>query len=126
MMPLVHGLQYYGRIKMHEQRLKNCAVLAIVDVDIIFVATTANITNPTQFWGKELGKVNCGDLETLYKLPEIADIVHVRHFTRMSQRRFRWGDCEATREDIQRATDNEDSESLLVYMPAAANAIKHG
>ena len=83
-------------------------MLASVDLDIFFVATTTNITNPTHSWSKELGKVSCGDLETLYKLPEIADIVHVRHFTRMSQRRFRWGDCEATREDIQRATYNGD------------------
>ena len=125
-MLLVHGLHLYGRLKMHDQRLKNCAVLASVNVDIFFVATTTVVNNPMQFWSRELGKVNCGDLETLYKLPEIADIVHVRHFTRMSQRRFRWGDCDATREDVQRATDNEDSESLLGCMPAAATAITHG
>ena len=37
-----------------------------------------------------------------------------------------WGDCEATHEDVNRASENEDSDSLLKIMPAAARTINKG
>ena len=127
---LVHGLKFYGRQNLRNGRLENYAVLVSAGFDIFFVATTTTkITNPTQFWERELKKelkVTRDDLDVLYILLDLASIVHVRHFTRMSQRRFRWGDCEATREDVQMAAKNEDSDELIRCMPTAANAVKHG
>ena len=125
--PLVQGLQLYSKINMKKQRLVNAAILVGAPADIFFVVTSnacsMKITNPGQFWERELKKQDCGDLN---KLSDLADFVHVRHFTRMSQRYFMWGDCEATREDVQRAAENEADDDLLKIMPAAAKTISKG
>ena len=98
--PAVTGLKLYGEVNINDQRLVNYVTLCGFD-EIFYVATTNfKITNPKQFWERELKKVRCSDFNVL---SDIAKIAHVRHFTRMSQRRFMWGDVDATREDVQMA-----------------------
>ena len=102
-MPVVAGLRLYSGVEFVKQRLVNHAILDSGRGDIFFIVTTNfKITNPVQFWQRELNKVTCGDFK---KLSDIAEVVYVRHFTRMSQRRCMWGDSDATREDVHRAVD---------------------
>ena len=98
--PAVAGLKLYGGVNINDQRLVNYVILCGID-EIFYVVTTnckiTKITNPKQFWERELKKVRCSDFNVL---SDIAKIAHVRHFTRMSQRRFMWGDVDATRDDV--------------------------
>ena len=124
--PLVQALKVHSKHNVDTTRLANCAILANAGTDVFYVATTlpnTKMTNPVQWWTRELSKALIYDTKLL---PGGSAISHVRRFTRMSQRRFMWGDCEATREDVKQASDNEDSDSLLKLMPAAAMTINKG
>ena len=98
--PAVAGLKLYGGVNINDQRLVNYVILCGIDEIFYVVTTNFKFTNPKQFWERELKKVRCSDFNVL---SDIAKVAHVRHFTRMSQRRFMWGDVDATREDVQRA-----------------------
>ena len=66
-------------------------------------------------------KVTCLDLR---KLPEVAVVESVRPFTRVSQRRFCWGDAQATKEEVVVAVRESDDAELLAIMPEARSLIQ--
>ena len=76
---------------------------------------------PTACGKNELKKVTCPDLR---KLPEIATVEYVRPFTRLSQRRFGWGDVQAGKEDVAAAAREENTAELLRIMPEARPLIQ--
>ena len=61
-------------------------------------------------------KVTCPDTR---KLPEIAQVEWVRHFTRFAQRRLGWGDAQTTTKEVAKAVHEENTEELLAIMPEA-------
>ena len=51
-------------------------------------------------------------------------ITKIKFFTKVSQKRFGWGNADATREDVARAVHEEDHTELLTIMPGAAPLIQ--
>ena len=90
-------------------------------MDIYFIVTTKKtISNPIDYWSRNLHKVRCSDLKLLH---DHADITHVRLFSRLSARRFCWG-FDATKEEVEAAANDDDD--LLAIMPLAAPLVREG
>ena len=82
--------------------------------------TLVRSTNPGQYWERQLRKVRCPDLEIL---PVHTDVAHVRVFSRLFARRFRWGFA-ASKEEVQAAS--KDDFQLLAMMPEARPLVVSG
>ena len=91
------------------------------NMDIYFIVTTKKtISNPIDYWSRNLHKVRCSDLKLLH---DHADITHVRLLSRLSARRFCWGFA-ATKEEVEATANNDDD--LLAIMPRAAPLVHEG
>lgn len=91
-----------------------------------FIVTSGKSQRPDnalRMWKAQLQKVVCEDGR---KLPDVATVEKVRLFTRFSQRRFDWGDLEATREEVVRASQSGDTWALLKIMPKARVLLEQG
>ena len=80
-----------------------------------FVVTDGQTnTNAYRDWKNKMKTVTCLNLR---KLPEVAQVEWIRPFTRFSQRRFGWGDAQATKEEVVVAVQEESCADLLAIMP---------
>ena len=106
---LLAGLMRYGRNRIIDNGLMSCATVTGLGDAVYFVVTDGQpIPNALRDWKNRMKAVTCLNLR---KLPEVAQVVWVRHFTRFSQRRFGWGDAHATKEEVVAAARDENSRS---------------
>ena len=123
---LVAGLQRYGRNRIIDDGLRSAAVVTGFGDTVYFIVTDGTdqrSDNAYRAWRAAMKKVTCPDLR---KLPELALVKDVRPFTRHSQRRFGWGDAEATREQVLTAVAADDTAELLAIMPEAQKLVGSG
>lgn len=123
---LVAGLRRYGRNRIIDDGLLNVAIVTGFGDTLYFIVTDGRdqrSDNAYRAWVAAMKKVTCSNLR---KLPEIAQIKCVRPFTRYSQRRFGWGDAQATREEVVAAVNGDDSAKLLAIMPEARPLVRYG
>ena len=75
----------YGRNRIIDNGLMSCATVTGLGDAVYFVVTDGQpIPNALRDWKNRMKAVTCLNLR---KLPEVAQVVWVRHFTRFSQRR---------------------------------------
>ena len=118
------GLRRFGRNCIIDKGLVNAATVSGFGDVLYFLVTDKRGQrgdNAYRTWKNELKKVTCPDLR---KLPEVATVEDVRPFTRLSQRRFGWGDAQASREDVVAAVQEENAAELLAIMPEARPLIQ--
>ena len=121
---LLAGLMRYGKNRIIDNGLMSCATVTGLGDAVYFVVTDGQpIPNALRDWKNRMKAVTCLNLR---KLPEVAQVVWVRHFTRFSQRRFGWGDAHATKEEVVAAARDENCAELLAIMPEAAPLVHRG
>ena len=123
---LLAGLQRYGKNRIIDDGLLNAATVSGFGDALYFVITDGRSQrwdNAARHWKNEMKKVTCPDLR---KLPVVAQVEWVRPFSRFSQRRFEWGDIQATKEEVVAAAREEDGAELLAIMPEAAPLVHRG
>ena len=121
---LVAGLHRYGKNRIIDNGLLNFAIVTGFD-DLLYLVVTDEKPNPNarRDWQHGLRTVTLPDMR---KLPDVAEVQWVRHFTRFSQRRYGWGDALATKEEVQAAVDDENEAEVLAIMPKAATLVQRG
>ncbi len=120
------GLRRFGQNCIIDKGLVNAATVHGFGDVLYFVITDKRGQrgdNAYRTWKSELKKVTCPDLR---KLPQIATVEDVRPFTRLSQRRFGWGDAQASKEDVVAAVQEGNAAELLAIMPEARPQIQRG
>ena len=121
---LLAGLQRFGRNRIIDDGILNASTVSGFGDTLYFVVTDKKGQrgdNAYRTWKNEMKKVTCLDLR---KLPEVAVVESVRPFTRVSQRRFCWGDAQATKEEVVAAVREDDHAELLAIMPEARSLIQ--
>ena len=121
---LLAGLQRFGRNRIIDDGILNASTVSGFGDTLYFVVTDKKGQrgdNAYRTWKNEMKKVTCLDLR---KLPEVAVVESVRPFTRVSQRRFCWGDAQATKEEVVAAVRESDDAELLAIMPEARSLIR--
>ena len=83
---LVAGLHRYGKNRIIDNGLLNFAIVTGFD-DLLYLVVTDEKPNPNarRDWQHGLRTVTLPDMR---KLPDVAEVQWVRHFTRFSQRRI--------------------------------------
>ena len=121
---LVAGLHRYGKNRIIDNGFLNFAIVTGFD-DLLYFVVTDEKPNPNaqRDWQHGLHTVTLPDMR---KLPDVAEVQWVRHFTRFSQRRYGWGDALATKEEVQAAVDDENGAEVLAIMPTAATLVQRG
>ena len=121
---LVAGLHRYGKNRIIDNGFLNFAIVTGFD-DLLYFVVTDEKPNPNarRDWQHGLRTVTLPDMR---KLPDVAEVQWVRHFTRFSQRRYGWGDALATKEEVQAAVDDENEAEVLAIMPKAATLVQRG
>ena len=118
------GLQRFGRNRIIDEGFLNAATVSGFLDTLYFVVTDSRgqrEDNAYRTWKNEMKKVTCPDLR---KLPEVAKVGSVRPFTRLSQRRFGWGDVQATKSEVVAAVHEENCAELLAILPEAKPLIQ--
>ena len=118
------GLHWYSRNRIIDHGLLNFAIVTGFG-DLLYFVVTDGKPNPNaqRDWQHGLFTVTLPDMR---KLPDVAEVQWVRHFTRFSQRRYGWGDALATKEEVQAAVDDENEAEVLAIMPKAATLVQRG
>ena len=121
---LLAGLQRYGKNRIIDHGLVNFATVTGFGDTAYFVVTDGRTnTNAYRDWKNRMKTVTCLNLR---KLPEVAQVEWIRPFTRFSQRRFGWGDAQATKEEVVVAVREENYAELLAIMPEATPQVQRG
>ena len=116
---LLAGLKRYGANRVIDDGLINVATVSGFGDELSFIVTDGSGQrgdNAFRTWRSNMKKVTCPDTR---KLPEIAQVEWVRHFTRFAQRRLGWGDAQTTTKEVAKAVHEENTEELLAIMPEA-------
>jgi hypothetical protein len=123
---LLMGLQRFGRNRVIDDGLINAATVSGFGDEVSFLLTDGSGQrgdNACRTWRNNMMKVTLQDGR---KLPEIAKVTSVGLFTRLTQRRFGWGDIQATTGEVAKAVHEESAEELLAMMPEARALIVRG
>ena len=123
---MVAGLQRYSKNRIIDDGLLSAAIVTGVGDSVYFIVTDGRdqrSDNAFRAWEAAMKKVTCSNLR---KLPEIPRIKRVRHFTRYSQRRFGWGDAQATKEEVVAAINADDTAEILAIMPEVQPLVRSG
>ena len=121
---LLAGLQRFGRNRVIDGCALNASTVSGFGDTLYFIVTDKRVQrddNAYRSWKNEMKKVTCLDLR---KLTECAVVESVRPFTRVSQRRFCWGDVQATKEAVVEAVRERNNTELLAIMPEAKSLIQ--
>ena len=121
---LLAGLHRYGKNRIVDHGLVNFAIVIGFGETVYFVVTDGHVnSNAYRDWKNRMKTVTCLNLQ---KLPVVAQVEYVRPFTKFSQRRFGWGDVEATTEEVVVAVQEESYAELVAIMPEAKPLIQSG
>ena len=125
---VLKGLRRYGVNRVIDDGLWNCATITGFKDALYFVVTDGHGQrqrgdNGCRAWENQMKKVTCHDLR---KLPEVAKVKWVRELTRFAQRRFGWGDAQATKEEVETAARDGNGAELLAILPEAAPLVHRG